>query len=373
MNRGGIETWLMHVLRHIDRDRVQMDFLVHTDQPCAYDEEILALGGRILPCLVPAKPLIYAKRLQQILRHDGPYDVLHSHVHHFSGYILAIAHGAGVPVRIAHSHNDTRFQEDRAGWSRQLYLSISKSWINRHATLGFGCSAQAAEDLFGPQWRADPRWQVLYYGIDLMPFHAPVDRAAVRAELGIPTDAVVIGHVGRFEVQKNHQWIVAIATALMQRDPRIYLLLVGDGSLRPALEQQVMTLGIGDRVRFLGGRSDVPRLMNGAMDLFLFPSLGEGLGLVLIEAQAAGLPCVVADGVPPEADVVNSLIWRLSLSQPLKTWVETVVTALATPSIPPAVARSQVEASVFNIQTAIQQVTQIYHRAACQPQDGERG
>jgi glycosyltransferase involved in cell wall biosynthesis len=372
MNRGGIETWLMHVLRHIDRDRFQMDFVVHTDQPCAYDDEIRALGSRIIPCLTPHQPLKYMARLWQILRQFGPYDIIHSHVHHFNGYVLAIARQAGVPIRIAHSHNDTTFEEVNAGWLRRLYLSLGTYWARHHATLGLGCSVKAVDDLFERNWQANPQRQVLYYGIDLNPFHEPVDAVALRAELGIPADAFVIGHIGRFEVQKNHEWIVAIATALMQQNPKTYLLLIGEGSLRPAIEQQVKQLGIGDRVRFLGGRSDVPRLMKGAMDLFLFPSLGEGLGLVLIEAQAAGIPCVFSDVVPPEADVVKPLTWRLSLSQPVSKWVETILTAHAESFvITTAEALSEVEASVFNIQTSIQRLSQLYQTQMASLDDGQ--
>src|SRR6188474_985657 len=107
MDRGGVETWLMHVLREWDRGRGQMDFLVHTTRQCAYDEEVRALGARIIPCLTPRRPWSYSKRLRRILRDFGPYDVVHSHVHHFSGMVLRAARTSGVPVRIAHSHNDT--------------------------------------------------------------------------------------------------------------------------------------------------------------------------------------------------------------------------------------------------------------------------
>lgn len=361
MNRGGIETWLMHILRHIDRDRFQMDFLVHADCPCAYDNEIRTLGSRIIPCLKPQQPLRYAYQLQRILHQFGPYDIIHSHVHHFNGYVLAIARLAGVPVRIAHSHIDSTFQEANAGWLRRLYLATSKDWIRHHATLGLGCSMKAADDLFGLNWQTNPQRRVLYYGIDLAPFYKPVDRDLVRAELGIPLDAFVIGHVGRFEVQKNHQLLVTIASAIMAHDSNTYLLLVGEGSLRPAIERRVMELGIADQVRFLGGRSDIPRLMKGAMDVFLFPSLGEGLGLVLIEAQAAGIPCVFSDVVPWEANVVTPLTWRLALSQPVSEWVTTILAAHTTPfTITPAEALSQVAASVFNLKTSIQQLSQIY-------------
>jgi hypothetical protein len=124
MNRGGIETWLMHILRHIDPDRFQMDFLVHTTEPCAYDEEVYAIGSKIIPCLNPSKPWVYASNFKRILREYEPYNIVHSHVHHFSGYVLWLAKQAGIPVRIAHSHNDTSAVEAKAVWHRRLYLAL---------------------------------------------------------------------------------------------------------------------------------------------------------------------------------------------------------------------------------------------------------
>lgn len=133
MNRGGVETWLMHVLRHIDRDRFQMDFLVHTTKPCDFDDEIRALGSQVIPCLHPSRPFVYARNLRRLLREHGPYDVVHSHVHHYSGWTLRIAHQAGVPVRVAHSHSDTFSVQAAAGLVRRGYLRLMRTLIHRHA------------------------------------------------------------------------------------------------------------------------------------------------------------------------------------------------------------------------------------------------
>src|SRR5271157_154375 len=108
MDRGGVETWLMNVLRHIDRDRFRMDFLVHTNQPAAYDAEVQSLGARILRCPATRHPIRYARRFLKIAKQFGPFDVLHSHVHDYSGYVVWLGRLAGVPIRISHSHNDTR-------------------------------------------------------------------------------------------------------------------------------------------------------------------------------------------------------------------------------------------------------------------------
>jgi len=361
MNRGGVETWLMHVLRHIDRDRFQMDFLVHTEKPCPYDDEASALGSKIIPCLSPSKPWLYARNFKRILREYGPYDIVHSHVHHFSGYVLYLAKQAGVPVRIAHSHNDTSAIDAKAGLYRQLYLSLTKWSISWCSTVGLGCSCNAVADLFGAAWKTDTRWQVLDYGVDLKPFYDRVDSIGVRAELGIPADAFVIGHIGRFETQKNHRFLLEIAAEVAKQELKMHLLLIGDGSLRSDIEQKVVQMGLSDRVTFAGNRSDVPRLMLKAVDVFLFPSLHEGLGLVLIEAQAAGLPCIFSDVVPEEADLVRPLLQRISLSKSASIWAEAVRSSRSDASaISQRDALAIVENTPFNIAASVKKLTEVY-------------
>jgi glycosyltransferase involved in cell wall biosynthesis len=361
MARGGIETWLMQILRHIDRDRFQMDFLVHTDRACAYDDEIRALGSQIIPCLYPSRPWIYASNFKRILREYDSYDIVHSHVHYFSGYVLRLAQQAGVPVRIAHNHTDTSSIDAKAGLYRRLYHTLSKWLVARHATFGLGGSRQSASVMFGTAWEADPRWQVLDYGIDLSPFGDPVNPLAVRAELGIPPDAIVIGHVGRFVKVKNHAFLIDIAAEVVKREPNVRLLLVGEGPLRPGIEQKVAQMGLSDRVIFAGVRSDVPHLMLAAMDIFLLPSLYEGRPLVLIESQAAGLPCIFSDVITKEVEAIDPLVQRLSLSQPASVWAEAI---LATKTTKPGISQSEalrlIEQSSFNILASAKELAKIY-------------
>lgn len=145
MNRGGVETWLMHVLRHINRQEFQMDFLVHTDESCVYDSEIRRLGSKIIPCLHPSRPFSYARRLWCVLRDGGPYDIVHSHVHHYSGFVLRVARSAGVRSRITHSHNDMRLPDSTAGAIRGLYLRGMKRWNAQEATMGLAASRNIPE------------------------------------------------------------------------------------------------------------------------------------------------------------------------------------------------------------------------------------
>ena len=361
MNRGGIETWLMHVLRNIDRDRFQMDFLVHTTEPGAYDDEIRALGSRIIPCPHTSKPWIYGADLKKILRQYGPYDIVHSHVHHFTGLVLRTARQAGVLICIAHSHNDTSALEAKAGLYRRLYVGLTKWWIARYATAGLGCSGKASANLFGSAWERDRRWRIFYCGIDLTKFNQLVDSAAVRAEFGIPADAFTIGHVGRFDEQKNHEFLVEIAAEVAKREPKMRLLLVGEGPLRSQVEQKVKQMGLADRVIFAGGQPNVPRLMLGAMDVFLLPSLHEGLPVVGIEAQAAGLPFILSDVITEEVDRVKPLIQRISLSQPASVWAKTILSVRdAILRISQANSLAILENSEFNISCSVNSLTNIY-------------
>lgn len=365
MNRGGVETWLMHVLRNIDRERFQMDFLVHTAETCAYDEEIRALGSHILPCLSPSRPLKYASRFRRILAANGPYDVIHSHVHHYSGYVARLAQRAGVPIRIAHSHSDTSALQARAGLLRRAYLSLSGRWIARYAVVGLSASRQAAASLFGRNWELDSRWQQLYCGVDFSGFPTAGDETDLRVELGLPQDAFVIGHVGRFSEAKNHKFLIEIAAEVAKREPNMRLLLIGDGLLRPLIEQEVVRLGLADHVVFAGLREDVHRVMLEAMDVFLLPSLHEGLPLVGMEVQAAGLPCVMSDVITSEVEIIPSLVQRLSLSQPASVWAEVALSAREMgKNITKQDALAKMKQSPFDIHVSIRELERVYAGAA---------
>lgn len=360
MGQAGTETWLMQVLRQINRERFHMDFLVHTNEPCAYDEEIRALGSTIIPASNSHRLLSYAASFRRILREHGPYDIVHSHTHHFSGFILRLASREAVLVRIAHSHSDRTIAESGAGWLRRAYLALTKRWIQKYATAGLAASHQAAANLLGPDWTADSRWRVFHCGIDLTPFEANgPDHQAIRKELGLPPDALVIGHVGRFIPSKNHKVFLKISAEVAKHEPNLWLLFIGNGPLRSSIQKQAQEMGLGDRCLFLGERFDVPQLMRGAMDVFLFPSQYEGLGLALVEAQAAGLPCLCSDVIPTEADLVKEQVHRLSLNEPPSVWAEAVLAASSN-SFEQHKALAIVKQSPFNLKSGIVELEALY-------------
>jgi glycosyltransferase involved in cell wall biosynthesis len=361
MNRAGVETWLMHVFRLMDRTALQFDFVVHTDQPGDYDDEIRALGGRILPCPHPRRPWSYARRFRAILRNNGPYRVVHSHVYHYCGFTLKLAAAEGVGVRIAHSHVDVLPQDAAATLLRRLYMRLMSQWIGRYATVGLAASRSAREALFGTLPR-DGRWRVHPCSIDLSPFRPPADRTRVRASLGIPPDAFVVGHVGRFHAQKNHDFIVSIASALMRREPGLRLLLVGVGPNQARIRGLLAERGLAEKTVMAGARADVPRLL-AAMDCFLFPSRYEGLGLAVVEAQAAGLPCVVSDRVPDEATVMPALVQRLPLTTSEDLWADAVVRARRLGAgVTAGSGLASVERSSFNVRRSLPSLLDLYEQ-----------
>ncbi|HEY3265330.1 MAG TPA: glycosyltransferase [Armatimonadota bacterium] len=325
-NRGGAETWLLEALRNLDRERLDVHLLVHYAAPGAYDAEIRAMGFPIHKCVGHRRPWHYIRGLRRLLDGSGPFDVVHSHVNLFSGLVMRVAQRAGVPVRVAHGHTAKPPPADMPA-GRALYEGTMRRWVQRHATLGFGVSEGAAETLFGRAWQCDRRWEVLHCGIPLDGFRASVDRSTVRAELGLSPTDLVIGHIGRFVAAKNHAFLLQTIAELAGLEPSTRLVLVGDGPLRPHIEDLSERLGLGNRVVFLGAREDIPRLLMGAVDVFLFPSLYEGLPLACLEAQAAGVPVVMSDTITREVEVVKELVTRMPLTCPPVAWAEVCLAA----------------------------------------------
>ena len=315
MGRGGLETMIMNYYRHMDRSKVQFDFLVHRDFRADYDDEIESLGGQIfrIPQLIPWSKR-YLRTLEQFFRSHPEYRIVHVHQDCLSSVILKVAEKCGVPVRIAHSHSSSQDKN-----VKYLIKQFYKKQIPAHATQLFACGKDAGDWMFG-----GAPYRIVNNAIDSSAYtFDTVKRGKMRQELAIAEDAFVIGHVGRFNAVKNHTFLLDVFAEVKRHNENAVLLLVGDGDLRAEMEQKAATLGISDCVIFTGIRSDVPDLMQ-AMDCFVFPSLYEGLGIVAVEAQAAGLPCIVSSGVPQECDI-TSLIDHIPLEEDLSVWASRIL------------------------------------------------
>jgi glycosyltransferase involved in cell wall biosynthesis len=278
-----------------------------------------ALGARIFVCESTYEPLRMAHNLRRLLREHGPYDVLHCHMHRGNAQAAAAGRFSGVPVIVVHSHLDTLRQDELRAWETKPKRWLAAALQRVFAHQGLACSIAAGDCLFGDGWRNRKQWSVHYCGMDFSRFQQPVDRCEIRRRQGIPLNAFVIGHVGRFDPVKNQAFILDLAAHYTASHYDAYFVLVGDGVLLPALSNRAREIGLSERVRFLGARNDVPELLLGLFDVFLLPSLAEGLPISLLEAQAAGLPALISDRVTPEARVLPA-IQALRTDQPVEDW-----------------------------------------------------
>lgn len=296
MNGGGVEAVVMNYYRHIDRSKVQFDFLIDSDSSLVPREEIESLGGRVFEIPPYQHVIEYQRELQRLFKEEC-WKIVHSHINALSVFPLRAAKKAGVPVRIAHSHSTS----GKGEYAKNALKAVLKTQSNRYPTHRFACSRFAGEWLFGKA--AD--FEVVYNAIDLDFFRFNEEvRAQTRADLGLIDDQFVIGHVGRFTAQKNHVFLINVFSEVAKRRDDVVLLLVGSGEDGASVKSMVDQLGLSDRVKFLGQRSDVNRLYQ-AFDAFLLPSLYEGLCLVGVEAQVSGLPCLLSDTITREVDVTS--------------------------------------------------------------------
>lgn len=312
MEAGGTQTLLMNIYRKIDRNKIQFDFLVEYPEKQFYDDEVASMGGKIYYTNVRKDFNIFKfeKKLREILKEHPEYKLIHVHAYTIGYFCLKTAKKCGIPIRIAHSHNNETVHDIK--WI--FKLGMQKLYA-LYATDLFACSEEAGQYLFG-----NKEFKVLTNAIDSSKFIASIDvRNSVREELLIENNFVV-GHVGRFHSQKNHKFLIEVFNEIKKKKNKAKLLLVGSGPLENEIKQQIKEMKLENDVLFLGNRKDMSRIYQ-AMDVFVFPSLFEGLGIVAIEAQAAGIPVVCSEGLPPEAEV-TPLYKKLKLTDSKEKWAE---------------------------------------------------
>lgn len=310
MNRGGLETMIMNYYRKIDRDKIQFDFIVHRQERGDYDDEIEKMGGKIyrMPAIRPGNYRKYFKRLDEFFKQHTEYKVVHSHINENSGFIAKYAKKYNVPCRISHSH-----QSDLKIDYKYPFRLYGRMYL-KNSTDFFACGKRAGKWLFGDRENIT----ILNNAVDTEQFKYNEEiRSNIRKELNIE-NKLVIGHIGRFQPQKNHTFLIDIFKELHTSNKNTVLILIGTGELEVEIKQKVQSLGLNDAVKFLGLRTDISNLMQG-MDMFLFPSLFEGLPVVLVEAQAAGLKCITSTGVTGESNITQSVEF-IDLNLSAKEW-----------------------------------------------------
>ena len=319
-DRGGAETMIMNIYQHIDRSRVQFDFVQHTQDECAFEKQAKEMGARIfsVPRFRGTNYFSYRKAWTKFFLEHGDIAIIHGHIVSTASVYLSIAKQFGLKT-ISHAHS--------TGTSSRGTKALVKSFLRKRLRIVphffFSCSCIAGEWVFGNKMTKMPNHYLFRNAVDSDCFiFNEKKRLEKRKELGVEKK-FVLGHVGRFDAAKNQAFLLDIFQSVLKREKNAVLMLVGDGILRPSVEKKACELGLKDRVLFLGLRSDIPELLQ-AMDAFVFPSIFEGLPVTIIEAQASGLPCIVSSNVTSEVSVTD-LVEYISLEKTADEWAERVL------------------------------------------------
>lgn len=384
LGTGGAETWLMALLRHwnerltLGLPTVQTDILLTGGEAGTYDAEAKTLGAELFySASTRANLPQFTSTLRQIYRSRN-YDAVHSHSDYLAGFHFAIGLGLLPCVRVAHVHNPKLHMTANYAVSplRKVSASLGKVLVNQLATHVCGTSAHALLEYGFPVTSSSkPDVSVLHCGFKVEQFSGErtPGRAAVRAAFGWPDTAQVILFAGRldramaFEHPQNHKnsWLALhVARAAAQRDPKVRFIMAGAGDQqRQELEAVVADWGLADRFKLVGVRHDIPHLMRGS-DLLLFPSRQEGLGMVAVEAQAAGLPVLASTAVPQECVVLPDLCRFSPLTDPPDQWAVQALELMNQPKLKPEHCAEAVRASAFSIENSAAALETIYRGGA---------
>ena len=318
---GGVEAVIMNYYRNMNKNKIQFDFVVHNDADENYIKEILSMGAKVYK-VTPYNQNVFKfmYEIYHIIK-SNQYQIVHSNMNALSGFALLPAYLAGAKVRILHNHTTDSREEKLRSLIKRLLRPFARLFANQY----WACSKLAAEWMYGKNAVINGRVTIINNAINLEKFKFNKEkRERLRKELGLE-NCFVIGHVGRFMKQKNHEFLIDIFNEVLKQKKNARLLLIGDGKLKLQIEEKVKKLGIKSAVMFLGVRNDVADLYN-IMDIFVFPSFYEGLGMVVIEAQVNGLSVVTSDAVPKEAKVTKNIRF-LNLRQPKIEWCNAILKA----------------------------------------------
>lgn len=354
LDRGGAEAMVMNLYRTIDRTQVQFDFIIHTEKKQAYYDEIIALGGKIYH--FPAfNGLNYFKMMnlwKQFFKDHPEYKILHSHVRSYASLYLPIAKNAGLKT-IIHSHNTSSGK----GLKAVVKFCLQRG-LRKNVDYYFACSDVAGKWLFGEEITKQSNYHVLNNAIDVEKYtYSEMSRKKIRDEFNLKNE-LVVGHVGRFHPQKNHSFLVDIFAEIHKKRPDSVLMLVGTGDLMDSVKEKAAELKLDDSVIFTGSRADVNELLS-AFDVFVFPSLFEGLPVTLVEVQAAGLPCFSSDTVTKEVDFDRKINY-ISLDKDAAYWADEIINGK-----PERLDHTEaIRKAGYDIQYTVKELTSFYQKLA---------
>ena len=312
---SGVASVIINFIQNITSDDIKIDLLTYKNGDANILENLKKYGVNIfyIPELGLNSFMAFRKAVNDFFeKHE--YDIVHSHFNQVDSIIFKSAKRHGVKVCISHSHN-TKLSDSKIKAIRNRILCYD---LPKEATIWAACSEDAGKCLYGKHFSDSPKKLIIHNGVDCENFkYDEVARSDIRNEFYIAKDEILIGNIGGFRIQKNHVFRIEMFNALHKRNTKYKLLLVGDGDLKTVIERKVKVLGLQDYVIFAGTRTDINRIMSG-LDLFILPSLYEGLPVVGVEAQAAGLNCIFSDSITTEANLTG--VSYLSLKSSIEVW-----------------------------------------------------
>ena len=325
MNIGGTETMLINLYKKINKNII-FDFISYGDEEGYYDEEIKNLGGKIIKLESPAKRGLLGsiKDIRSVIKKNGPYNAIHTHMMFNCGVAMIAGFISGIKIRVSHAHTTADNSESLI---RRIYICTMRVIIRIFSTKFLACSNGAAKYLFGEDIIDNKKYKILPNYIDYSQFIRSENKESLRQELKIEDDDIVITHIGRFIPVKNHIFLIDIIHEMIQNNKNIKLVLVGIGDLQEKIKNRVKEYGIENNIYFLNIRKDISNILH-STDLFILPSISEGLGLVLLEAQASNVRCLVSEAIQPEVDLGVGLINTIRLDESPKIWAKTAFNIL---------------------------------------------
>ncbi len=319
MNRAGTEAVIMGWYRNIDTNEIQFDFTNMTGMECSYDKEILERQGKIInvPSRAEVGSLKHCYYLYKCIKDNGPYIAVHSHMNFHGGIVAVVAKLAGVKKVVIHAHNT---QDDGVGIKRKIEIFILRKLLLRFGDEFLACGKDAGNFLFGEK----TKFEIINNSVDIDKFKPKnIEDINEIKKIYKLEGKIILGHIGRFSKQKNHKFIIKIIEQLKQNNIDAKFILIGDGELKDCFFKELEDKKLLDYVLYLGLRDNIDYWLN-IIDIFIFPSLYEGLPVVLVESQATGVPCIISKNISPEVDLGMGLVTRLDIDD-AKIWIDNIV------------------------------------------------
>lgn len=352
MRCGGIENFLMNVYRKINRDQIQFDFIVNDKSEGFFDKEIIEMGGKIhyLPKLNHKNFFSLRRKWRLFFKDHNEYRILHVHLRSYASIFLPIAKKNGLKT-IIHSHST---DNDKNIFS--IIKTILQFPLKYQADYFFACSEAAGKWLYGKKFEKDKNFLLVKNGIDTSKYAANQGCKDLNVNNFNLKNRFIVGHVGRFSAVKNHNFLIEIFNEICKINEKAVLLLLGDGELKSEIEKKVIKLGLKDRVVFAGIKENIADFLQ-IMDCFIFTSFSEGLGIAVIEAQCAGLPCFINEALPYELDINNN-VYRIPLDKAASEWAEIIVKNAK--KICPDIAKKNIISCGYDISTTTKMLEDFY-------------